>query len=112
MCFSTEGTINVLGTNHLEDLKSCSLFNLKNEDFIDLLLIKSRDQIIFTIESQKIEFYSTSSFKRTDSWDFFIQNNIICCHKNKEGSKILIADKSQNLIMFNFIKLLETNKEN
>jgi hypothetical protein len=72
MCFSIEGTINVLGCNHLEDIKTCSLFNLKNEDFIDMLLIKSREQIIFTIESQKIEFYSTASFKRTDSWDFFI----------------------------------------
>jgi hypothetical protein len=43
MCFSIEGTINVLGCTKLEDIRTFSLFSLKNEDFIDLLLIKSRD---------------------------------------------------------------------
>jgi hypothetical protein len=111
MCFSNEGTINVLGCAHLEEIKSGTIFSLKNEDNIDLLLIKSREYFLFTIERQKIEFYSASCLKRTDSWDFFVPNDIICCHKNREGSKILIADKSGNLIMFNFMKHLDTSKD-
>ena len=58
MCFSNEGTINVLGINGLEEKKSGTIFSLKNEDYIDLLLIKSREYFLFTIERQKIEFYS------------------------------------------------------
>lgn len=58
MCFSNEGTINVLGCSHLEEVKSGTIFSLKNEDNIDLLLIKSREYFLFTIERQKIEFYS------------------------------------------------------
>jgi len=50
MCFSNEGTINVLSTDTLDELKSGSIFSLKNEDYIDLLLIKSREYFLFTIE--------------------------------------------------------------
>ena len=60
MCFSNEGTINVLGANNLEEIKSGTIFSLKNEDYIDLLLIKSREYFLFTIERSKIEFYSAS----------------------------------------------------
>mmetsp|Transcript_9208 Transcript_9208/g.13965 ORF Transcript_9208/g.13965 Transcript_9208/m.13965 type:complete len:306 (-) Transcript_9208:1829-2746(-) len=111
MCFSNEGTINVLSTDTLDELKSGSIFSLKNEDYIDLLLIKSREYFLFTIERQKIEFYSAQQLKRTDSWDFFFQSDIICCDKNKEGSKILIGDKACGLIMFNFMKYLDTSKD-
>ena len=60
MCFSNEGTINVLSANNLEEIKSGTIFSLKNEDYIDLLLIKSREYFLFTIERSKIEFYSAS----------------------------------------------------
>ena len=50
MCFSNEGTINILGCAHLEEVKSGTIFSLKNEDNIDLLLIKSREYFLFTIE--------------------------------------------------------------
>lgn len=60
MCFSIEGTINLLAADNLEEIKSGSIFSLKNEDYIDLLLIKSREFFLFTIEKQKIEFYSAS----------------------------------------------------
>lgn len=104
MCFSNEGAINVLSIVSLEESKSGTIFSLKNEDYIDLLLIKSREYFLFTIERQKIEFYNAHSLKRTDSWDYFFQNDIICCNKNKEGSKIFVGDKSGNLVLFNFMK--------
>jgi len=50
MCFSNEGTINVLGIAMLDEIKSGTIFSLKNEDYIDLLLIKSREYFLFTIE--------------------------------------------------------------
>ena len=50
MCFSIEGTINVLKSESLDEHKSGSIFSLKNEDYIDLLLIKSREYFLFTIE--------------------------------------------------------------
>ena len=111
MCFSNEGTINVLSANNLEEIKSGTIFSLKNEDYIDLLLIKSREYFLFTIERSKIEFYSASQLRRTDCWEYFFQTNIICCDKNREGSKILVGDKQCNLILFNFMKHLDTSKE-
>lgn len=36
---------------------------------------------------------------------------MVCCSKNKEGSKIIVADKNQNFILFNFMKYLDTAKE-
>jgi len=92
MCFSCEGAINILQISNLEEQKSGTIFSLKNEDYIDLLLIKSREFFLFTIERQKIEFYNAISLKRTDSWDYFFQNDIVSCSKNKEGSKIFVAD--------------------
>jgi hypothetical protein len=50
MCFSQEGAINVLSIHTLEEQKSGTIFSLKNEDYIDLLLIKSREYFLFTIE--------------------------------------------------------------
>jgi hypothetical protein len=112
MCFSNEGTINVLSIpNGLEEQKSGTIFSLKNEDYIDLLLIKSREFFLFTIERQKIEFYSANSLKRTDSWDYFFQSDIICCSKNHEGSKIFVGDKSCNFVLFNFMKHLDSSRD-
>jgi len=50
MCFSNEGAINFLDINTLEEQKSGTIFSLKNDDYIDLLLIKSREFFLFTIE--------------------------------------------------------------
>jgi hypothetical protein len=54
-----------------------------------------------------MEFYSANSFKKTDSWDYFFERDLICCDKNKEGSKIFISDKSGITVMFNFLKHLD-----
>lgn len=110
MCFSNEGAINVLGVHGLEEIKSGTIFSLKNEDYIDLLLIKSREYFLFTIERQKIEFYSADHLKRTDSWDYFFPSDIASCHKNREGSKIFVADKAGYCVLFNFIKHLDPSK--
>lgn len=82
---------------------------MKSEDFIDILLIKSREYFLFTLEGQKMEFFSTagSSFKKTDSWDYFFERDLLCCDKNKEGSKIFVSDRSGQTIMFNFLKHLD-----
>ena len=96
----------------LEESKAGSIFNLKSEDYIDLILIKSREFFLFTLERQKIEFFSASTFKRTDSWDYFFEKDLISCDKNKDGSKIFVSDKSGYTILFNFMKHLDSNKEN
>lgn len=112
LCFTKEGSINIMNNNTLEEIKNGSIFNLKSEDYIDLILIKSREFFLFTLEKQKIEFYSASTFKRTDSWDYFFERDLICCDKNKEGSKIFVSDKGGYTILFNFLKHLDQSKEN
>jgi hypothetical protein len=74
-------------------------------------MIKSREFFLFTIERQKIEFFSANSFKRSDSWDYFFERDIAGCDKNREGSKICVWDKGGRLIMFNFLKMLDTLKD-
>lgn len=110
MCFSNEGAVNVLDAATLEEQKSGTIFSLKNEDYLDLLLIKSREYFLFTVERQKIEFYSAHSLKRTDSWDYFFATEIVSASKNKEGSKIFLADKHGHLVLFNFMKHLDSSK--
>lgn len=39
-----------MNNSTLEDTKSGSIFNLKSEDYIDLILIKSREFFLFTLE--------------------------------------------------------------
>lgn len=112
LCFTKEGTIAIMNNSTLEETKPGSIFNIKNEDYIDLILIKSKEFFLFTLERQKIEFYSASSFKRTDSWDYFFERDLICCDKNKEGSKIFVSDKAGYTVLFNFLKNLDQNKEN
>lgn len=112
LVFSKEGSITVLNNTTLEEGKSGSIFNLKNEDYIDLILIKSREFFLFTLERQKIEFFNASTFKKTDSWDYFFEKDLISCDKNKDGSKIFVSDKSGFTILFNFMKHLDSTKEN
>ena len=112
LTFTKEGSISVLNNHSLEETKNGSIFNLKSEDYIDLILIKSREYFLFTLERQKLEFYSASAFKKTDSWDYFFERDLICCDKNKEGSKIFVSDKAGFTVMFNFLKHLDQSKEN
>ncbi len=112
LSFTKEGSISIMNNATLDETKNGSIFNLKSEDYIDLILIKSREYFLFTLERQKLEFYSASAFKKTDSWDYFFERDLICCDKNKEGSKIFISDKAGYTVLFNFLKHLDQSKEN
>ena len=112
MAFTKEGSIQVLNNQTLDEVRQGSIFNLKSEDYIDLILIKSREFFLFTLERQKIEFFSATNFKRTDSWDYFFEKDLICCDKNKEGSKIFVSDKGGYTVLFNFMRHLDSNREN
>jgi len=101
----------VLDNMVLDENKSGSIFSLKSEDYLDMILIKSREFFLFTIERQKIEFYNASSFKRSDSWDYFFERDIVGCDKNREGSKICIWDKGGVLVLFNFLKHLDSQSK-
>jgi len=39
-----------MSNSTLEESKQGSIFNLKSEDYIDLILIKSREFFLFTLE--------------------------------------------------------------
>ncbi len=112
LAFTKEGSISILNNITLDENKNGSIFNLKNEDYIDLILIKSREFFLFTLERQKIEFFNAQTFKKTDSWDYFFEKDLISCDKNKDGSKIFVSDKSGFTILFNFMKHLDSAKEN
>ena len=88
----------------LDVVKEASVFNLKSEDFIGSLLIKSNDYILFTLEKQKMDFYQIGTFKKSDSWDFFFDDDLSCCSKNEEGSKIIAVSKGGHCVFFNFLK--------
>ena len=109
LCFQKNGDINVLQNQVLDEIKTGSIFSLKSDDCIDMILIKSREYFLFTIEKQKIEFYNASSFKRSDSWDYFFESEIVGCDKNREGSKICVWDKQGLLTLFNFLKHLDNS---
>lgn len=51
-----------------------------------------------------------NSFKRTDSWEYFFKTAIVTCGKNSEGSKIVVGDKLGNLVIFNFMKEVDSTK--
>ena len=95
----------------LEETKAGSIFSLKSDDYIDMILIKSREYFLFTIEKQKIEFFNANTFKRSDSWDYFFERDIVGCDKNKEGSKICVWDKGGYLTLFNFLKHLDNTQK-
>ncbi len=48
LVFTKEGSIAIFNGN--TETKSGSIFNLKSEDYIDLILIKSREFFLFTLE--------------------------------------------------------------
>jgi hypothetical protein len=50
LVFTKEGSISILNNHSLEESKNGSIFNLKSEDYIDLILIKSREFFLFTLE--------------------------------------------------------------
>lgn len=50
LSFTKEGSINVMNNSTLEEIKQGSIFNIKSEDYIDLILIKSREFFLFTLE--------------------------------------------------------------
>jgi hypothetical protein len=39
-----------MNSSTLEESKAGSIFNLKSEDYIELILIKSREYFLFTLE--------------------------------------------------------------
>jgi hypothetical protein len=50
LAFTKEGSISIHSNQTLAEIKTGSLFNLKSEDYIDLILIKSREFFLFTLE--------------------------------------------------------------
>ncbi len=93
MCFVKGGDIVVLNQEQLlAKVSSGSIFNIKGEDCIDIVLIKSKENFLFAVESQKLEFYSAITFKKQDSWDYYFAGSLLGCCRNKEGSNILIWD--------------------
>jgi hypothetical protein len=51
LVYNNDGSIVVLNTDYmLEVLKKGSIFSLKSEDCIDIILIKSKESYMFTIE--------------------------------------------------------------
>ena len=50
LTFTKEGSINVFTNTTLEENKQGSIFNLKSEDYIELILIKSKEYFLFTLE--------------------------------------------------------------
>ena len=50
LAFTKEGSISIFNNHSLEETKSGSIFNLKSEDYIDLILIKSKEFFLFTLE--------------------------------------------------------------
>lgn len=58
-----------------------------------------------------MDFYTVSEFKKTDSWDYFFDNDLVSCEKNEEGSKIIVADEVGYITMFNFIKMSDMNSK-
>jgi hypothetical protein len=50
LSFTKEGSISIMNNISLEESKAGSIFNLKSEDYIDLILIKSREYFLFTLE--------------------------------------------------------------
>ncbi len=110
MTFTKEGSIAVYEQETLDVQKEASIFNLKSEDYLSLILIWSKEYIIFTLEKQWMDFFSVGTFKKTDSWDYFFDQDLTCSHHNEEGSKIAICDKGGYFTLFNFIRNVDNGK--
>lgn len=98
-------------TYNLEVEKESTIFHVKSDDYIDTCLIRSKEYILFTLQKQKMEFYTVNNFKRSDLWDYFFEHDLTRCFKNREGSKIAVVDKSGALTLFNFLKHLDQSRE-
>jgi WD40 repeat protein len=102
--FKEDGGITILNTEQLlETTRTGSVFQLKSEDYKDFLFIKAKENFFFTIESQKMEFFTMEHFKKSDTWDYYLPYALIGCDKNEEGSKICVWDSNSTLTMFNFL---------
>ena len=88
LSFTKDGHITVYNQDTLDIVKEESILNLKSDDYLDLILIRSKEYILFTLEKQKMDFYTCSAFKKTDSWDYFFDYDLHFCDQNYEGSKI------------------------
>lgn len=59
LLFMEDGDMIVVNTEQvLERVRIGSIFSLKNEDCTDIILIKSKENFLFTIENHRMEFYS------------------------------------------------------
>lgn len=58
LSFSKDGQITVYDQETLNIIKEESILNLKSDDYIDLILIRSKEYILFTLEKQKMDFYT------------------------------------------------------
>jgi WD40 repeat protein len=111
MSFSKDGSITIYDQETLDVSREASIFNLKSEDYLEVILIRSKEYIIFTLEKQRMDFFSVGTFKKTDSWDYFFDADLVCCDKNEEGSKIIVCDKGGYFTMFNFLKNTDPNSK-
>lgn len=111
LSFSKDGQITVYDQETLHVIKEESILNLKSDDYLDLILIRSKEYILFTLEKQKMDFFTCATFKKTDSWDYFFDQDLHHCEQNYEGSKILISDKGGYVTLFNFLKNADPNSK-
>lgn len=58
LSFSKDGQITVYNQETLDIIKEESILNLKSDDYMDLILIRSKEYILFTLEKQKMDFYT------------------------------------------------------
>lgn len=58
LSFSKDGQITVYDQETLSIIKEESILNLKSDDYLDLILIRSKEYILFTLEKQKMDFFT------------------------------------------------------
>ena len=68
--FHRDGQIVVRNTSNLEAKRLATIFTLKNSDYSKMVIIKSREYFLFTIEKQKIDFFNAKTFKNNNSSRF------------------------------------------
>ena len=111
LSFTKDGQITVYDQETLSVIKEQSILNLKSDDYLDIILIRSKEYILFTLEKQKMDFFTCATFKKTDSWDYFFDEDLNHCEQNFEGSKIIIWDKGGYVTLFNFLKNADPNSK-
>ena len=58
LTFTKDGQITVYDQETLSVIKEHSILNLKSDDYLDLILIRSKEYILFTLEKQKMDFFT------------------------------------------------------